>query len=131
MHVISSEGWDGRPVQEEAQSVRLACRALQLLEQESDPAVQDALRVQMMEFGRTPQQLFTSRHPKRRVLATGARPRICCFPPGPPKRPPPRPPANLLRPAHQVCRSQQFEIPSLRTPIPCRDRRQQRSMAAA
>ena len=29
--------------------------------------LREALRVQMMEFGRTPRQLFTKPHPRRRV----------------------------------------------------------------
>lgn len=64
--------------------------------------MQDALRVQMMEFGRTPQQLFTKKHPKRRVGTTGDRPRICCFPAAPSQRSTMRPSTNLLRPTYQV-----------------------------
>lgn len=64
--------------------------------------MQDALRVQMMEFGRTPQQLFLKKHPKRRVLVTGGRPSICCFPPTTPRAVVRRPNTNLLRPTHQV-----------------------------
>ncbi|KAL4452133.1 hypothetical protein ABPG75_007795 [Micractinium tetrahymenae] len=45
--------------------------ALQWLASERDPAMRDALRLQMMEFGRTPRQLFTRKHPKRRVLGRG------------------------------------------------------------
>ena len=30
--------------------------------------LREALRVQMMEFGRTPRQLFTKPHPRRKVL---------------------------------------------------------------
>ena len=42
-------------------------RALKQLQQEEDPVMREALRVQMMEFGRTPRQLFTRPHPKRKV----------------------------------------------------------------
>jgi len=50
---------------------RPARSALSLLEDESDPAVREALRVQMMEFGRTPRRLFRRPHPPRRAAATG------------------------------------------------------------
>lgn len=33
--------------------------------------MREALRVQMMEFGRTPKQLYAKPHPRRRVAATG------------------------------------------------------------
>ncbi len=46
-------------------------RALAQLEQEKDAGMREALRLQMMEFGRTPKQLFTKPHPKRRVAVTG------------------------------------------------------------
>ncbi|BDA48009.1 probable protein FAN at N-terminal half [Coccomyxa sp. Obi] len=45
--------------------------ALAQLEQEKDAGMREALRLQMMEFGRTPKQLFTKPHPKRRVAVTG------------------------------------------------------------
>ncbi|GAB4819113.1 hypothetical protein N2152v2_006159 [Parachlorella kessleri] len=45
--------------------------AAKYLEQEQDPVMREALRLQMMEFGRTPRQLFTKRHPKRRVSSMG------------------------------------------------------------
>ena len=48
--------------------------ALRQLEEEQDQVMREALRVQMMEFGRTPQQLFWRKHPKRRVAQTGVIP---------------------------------------------------------
>ena len=48
--------------------------ALKLLEGETDAAMREALRVQMMEFGRTPRRLFRYGHPRRRAAVTGARP---------------------------------------------------------
>ena len=65
--------------------------------------MREALRVQMMEFGRTPHMLFTKKHPRRRVVATGARPAICCFKPQPPERSTPT--SNVLRPVFQVLAS--------------------------
>ncbi len=46
-------------------------RALAQLEQEKGEVMREALRLQMMEFGRTPKQLFTKPHSKRRVAVTG------------------------------------------------------------
>lgn len=46
-------------------------RALAQLEEERDAVMREALRVQMMEFGRTPKQLFAKPHPRRRVAGTG------------------------------------------------------------
>lgn len=53
--------------------------ALKLLEGETDAAMREALRVQMMEFGRTPRRLFRYGHPRRRAAVTGARapPPLC------------------------------------------------------
>ncbi|KAI3438042.1 hypothetical protein D9Q98_000485 [Chlorella vulgaris] len=57
--------------------------ALRFLHQEGDPLMREALRLQMMEFGRTPRQLFTRKHPKRRVLGRGGSALACfgCFAP--------------------------------------------------
>lgn len=53
--------------------------------------VREAWRVQMMEFGRTPKQLYTEPHPRRR-------PTCCsCFSPGPGHAQSARP-ANVLHP---------------------------------
>ncbi|KAK9807012.1 hypothetical protein WJX72_010768 [[Myrmecia] bisecta] len=41
--------------------------ALKQLAMEKDPVMREALRVQMMEFGRTPKQLFKRKHPQRKV----------------------------------------------------------------
>ena len=76
-------------------------RALQVLAQEQDPVMREALRVQMVEFGRTPQQLFAKKHPKRRATGTGAQSAFCCFKPAPPKHSA-RPTSNVLRPTFQV-----------------------------
>lgn len=76
------------------------CRALQHLEQETEPTMQEALRVQMMEFGRTPKQLFRKPHPRRRVAVTGGTPAAaCCGCFGSPsKAQAARPAANVLHP---------------------------------
>lgn len=70
----------------------LPCRALDVLEQERSPAMRDALRAQMMEFGRTPKQLFTQPHLQRR----GFRRRgiLCCVKPHRARLD--QPPSNLL-----------------------------------
>lgn len=47
------------------------CSAIKQLQSEEDPVLREALRVQMMEFGRTPRQLFRKPHPKRRVRLAG------------------------------------------------------------
>ena len=47
------------------------CSALKQLQEEDDPVLREALRVQMMEFGRTPRQLFTKPHPRRKVSVRG------------------------------------------------------------
>ena len=75
------------------------CSALQHLEQETNPTMREALRVQMMEFGRTPKQLFRKPHPRRRVAVTGGKPAgACgCFG-GPPAAQAARPAANVLHP---------------------------------
>jgi hypothetical protein len=51
--------------------------------------MREALRVQMMEFGRTPQQLFSKPHPRRRPTCCG------CFGPSPAQA---ARPANVLHP---------------------------------
>jgi len=40
--------------------------ALEQLNKAKDPMLKEALRVQMMEFGRTPKQLFLKKHPKKK-----------------------------------------------------------------
>ena len=76
------------------------CRALQHLEQETDPTMREALRVQMMVFGRTPKQLFWKPHPRRRVAVTGGTPAAACCGcfGGPSKAQAARPAANVLHP---------------------------------
>ncbi len=67
------------------------CRALEELEKETQDVMREALRVQMMEFGRTPKQLFTKPHPRRR-------PTCCsCFGAPQPSAQAARP-ANVLHP---------------------------------
>ena len=70
----------------------LPCRALDVLEQERSPAMREALRAQMMEFGRTPKQLFAQPHLQRR----GFRRRgiLCCVKPHRMRLD--QPPSNLL-----------------------------------
>ncbi len=64
--------------------------------------MREALRVQMMEFGRTPRQLFRKPHPRRKVRQIGDV-RARCFGIRPARAPvSPRPP-NVLRPAFHVC----------------------------
>ena len=43
--------------------------------------MREALRVQMVEFGRTPQQLFSKKHPKRRVGRRPTLSNLLCFRP--------------------------------------------------
>lgn len=45
--------------------------ALEQLSKAKDPMLKEALRVQMMEFGRTPRQLFLKKHPKKRAERGG------------------------------------------------------------
>ena len=73
--------------------------ALQHLERETEPTMREALRVQMMEFGRTPKQLFRKPHPRRRVAVTGGTPAASCgcFG-GSSTAQPARPAANVLHP---------------------------------
>lgn len=73
--------------------------ALKQLEREEDGVMREALRVQMMEFGRTPRQLFRRPHPKRNVTASGDAQTKCwgmrkTRRPSSPRRHP-----NILRPA--------------------------------
>ena len=42
--------------------------------------LKEALRVQMMEFGRTPRQLFVKKHPKKRKVGRGSWRLILCVP---------------------------------------------------
>ncbi len=73
--------------------------ALQHLERETEPTMREALRVQMMEFGRTPKQLFRKPHPRRRVAAARGTPAASCpcFG-GSSTAQPARPAANVLHP---------------------------------
>jgi hypothetical protein len=41
------------------------CRAIQMVDEENDPGVKAAYQLQAEEFGQTPQQLFTKKHPKK------------------------------------------------------------------
>ena len=77
MHLLSQ---NTEPRYHEPQRLLNALRsALKLLEGETDAAMREALRVQMMEFGRTPRRLFRYPHPPRRAAVTGARspPPLC------------------------------------------------------
>ena len=64
--------------------------------------MREALRVQMMEFGRTPKQLFRKPHPRRRVAVTGGKPAGACGCFG---GPPPAQgcPSGRQRPAPNLC----------------------------
>lgn len=64
--------------------------ATRYLNQEQDDVMREALRLQMMEFGRTPRQLFTRRHPKRKIAQS---PLLACLACGP---------AQIRRPASSV-----------------------------
>eukprot|EP00887_Chlorella_sp_A99_P007641 scaffold20.g7641.t1 len=70
--------------------------ALRYLQQEQDPVMRQALRLQMMEFGRTPRQLFSRKHPKRSSLGGGLGPLAVCLCLAAPPQPPPPRPANLF-----------------------------------
>ena len=73
-----------------------AHRALEQLEKEEAPRIREALRVQMMEFGRTPRQLFSKPHPKRKVHFDGRRGACSCLAPAAPRHP--QRPINILSP---------------------------------
>ena len=62
--------------------------------------MREALRVQMMEFGRTPKQLLRKPHPRRRVAVTGGTPAAACCGcfGGPSAAQAARPAANVLHP---------------------------------
>ena len=62
--------------------------------------MREALRVQMMEFGRTPKQLLRKPHPRRRVAVTGGTPAAACCGcfGGPSTAQAARPAANVLHP---------------------------------
>ncbi|KAK9868121.1 hypothetical protein WJX84_006728 [Apatococcus fuscideae] len=70
--------------------------ALEQLEKEESARIREALRVQMMEFGRTPRQLFSRPHPKRKVHFDGRRGACACFLPAAPRHP--QRPINILGP---------------------------------
>lgn len=64
------------------------CRALDYLDKVTDPTKRNADFVQMIEFGRTPKQLFTRKHPKRRVhYSVNQRRLLDCFRPRMPTLP--------------------------------------------
>ncbi|KAK9819324.1 hypothetical protein WJX74_006280 [Apatococcus lobatus] len=70
--------------------------ALEQLDKEESLRIKEALRVQMMEFGRTPRQLFSKPHPKRKVHFDGRRGTCSCLAPSAPRHP--KRPINILGP---------------------------------
>lgn len=82
-------------LQRQLQHALVCCRALDMLAQEEDPVMREALRTQMMEFGRTPKELFEGPHPRRHLRPGRKNPMLCCVRPVQHKQQP-HPPTNLL-----------------------------------